>query len=251
MDKKHVKEKSQRYRFWRMLLIVVLSGLLGFGVGYFDLENSIRIDPLALVQMIQGGVLVVEAIFFLLVVYYLWRSRRFSLAKQEEMDEDRAGDLEVGAQKAYSLATIWSNLQILPFLIGTLLYLREIKEVTATLYTNINFILLFLFVLLSNVLIRSHFKVLHGKALPRFAMGKEAREWVIEQMDEAERQVNYEENFELMFRLVNLVFPSIFIILIVGSVITRLDLLPTAVVLSIVYLYIIISQYRITKRYYK
>ena len=70
-------------------------------------------------------------------------------------------------------------------------------------------------------------------------------------MDEAEKQINYEENFEVVVKLSNYILPSFLLALLLIGVAFKTDILLALFVVSILYIYILISQYKITKRYYK
>ena len=70
-------------------------------------------------------------------------------------------------------------------------------------------------------------------------------------MDEAEKQINYEENFEVVVKLSNYILPSFLLALLLIGIAFKTDILLALFVVSILYIYILISQYKITKRYYK
>ena len=70
-------------------------------------------------------------------------------------------------------------------------------------------------------------------------------------IDEAEKQICYEENYDIVFKLSNYVLPiSLMAIFLVG-IAFQADILLALVVVSLIYVYILVSQYKITKRYYK
>ena len=77
------------------------------------------------------------------------------------------------------------------------------------------------------------------------------REFMMSMMDEAEKQINYEENFEVVVKLSNYILPSFLLALLLIGVAFKTDILLALFVVSILYIYILISQYKITKRYYK
>ena len=98
---------------------------------------------------------------------------------------------------------------------------------------------------------RKTFKQIYGKAIPRNSSGAEVRELMMSMMDEAEKQICYEENFDIVFKLSNYVLPiSLMVIFLVG-ITFQTDILLALVVVSLIYVYILVSQYKITKRYYK
>ena len=70
-------------------------------------------------------------------------------------------------------------------------------------------------------------------------------------MDEVEKQICYEENFDIVFKLSNYVLPISLIAIILVGITFQTDILLALVVVSLIYVYILVSQYKITKRYYK
>ena len=70
-------------------------------------------------------------------------------------------------------------------------------------------------------------------------------------MDEAEKQISYEENYEIIIKLSNYILPSLLPALLLIGIAFKTDILLALFVVSILYIYILISQYKITKRYYK
>ena len=98
---------------------------------------------------------------------------------------------------------------------------------------------------------RKTFNLVYAKPIPRNADAKEMREFMMSMMDEAEKQINYEENFEVVVKLSNYILPSLLLALLLIGVAFKTDILLALFVVSILYIYILISQYKITKRYYK
>ena len=70
-------------------------------------------------------------------------------------------------------------------------------------------------------------------------------------MDEAEKQISYEENFEVIVKLSNYILPIMLIGILIIGLAFQTDILLALFAVSIIYIYILISQYKITKRYYK
>lgn len=104
---------------------------------------------------------------------------------------------------------------------------------------------------LSDIFFRKTFHLIYGKPIPRNANAKEVREFLMSMMDEAEKQINYEENFEVVVKLSNYILPSLLLALLIIGFAFQADILLALFVVSILYIYILISQYKITKRYYK
>ena len=113
------------------------------------------------------------------------------------------------------------------------------------------FLVLFALFFLSDIFFRKTFHLIYGKPIPRNANAKEVREFLMSMMDEAEKQISYEENFEVVVKLSNYILPSLLLALLLIGVAFKTDILLALFVVSILYIYILISQYKITKRYYK
>ena len=79
------------------------------------------------------------------------------------------------------------------------------------------FLVLIVLFFLSDIFFRKTFHLLYGKPIPRNANAKEVREFMMSMMDEAEKQISYEENFEVVVKLSNYVLPiSLIAIFLVG-----------------------------------
>lgn len=113
------------------------------------------------------------------------------------------------------------------------------------------FVVLFAMFVVADQLYRKTFKLIYGMEIPRNANAKEVREFMMSRMDEAEKQISYEENFEVVVKLSNYILPSLLIVLLIIGIAFQTDILLALIVVSIIYIYILISQYKITKRYYK
>ncbi|WP_234823264.1 hypothetical protein, partial [Mycobacterium tuberculosis] len=82
------------------------------------------------------------------------------------------------------------------------------------LYLFLDLIVLFFLV---GIFYRKTFDLIYGKPLPRNANAKEVCEFLMSMMDEAEKQISYEENFEEVVKLSNYILPIMLIgILIIG-----------------------------------
>ena len=113
------------------------------------------------------------------------------------------------------------------------------------------FLALIVLFFLVGIFYRKTFDLIYGKPLPRNANAKEVREFMMSMMDEAEKQISYEENFEVVVKLSNYILPSLLLGLLIIGIAFQTDILLALSVVSIIYIYILISQYKITKRYYK
>ena len=57
------------------------------------------------------------------------------------------------------------------------------------------FLVLIALFFLSDIFFRKTFHLIYGKPIPRNANAKEVREFMMSMMDEAEKQISYEENY--------------------------------------------------------
>ena len=79
----------------------------------------------------------------------------------------------------------------------------------------------------------------------------QGRRMTDEELDEAEKQISYEENYEIIIKLSNYILPISLIAIFLVGIAFHTDILLALVVVSLIYVYILVSQYKITKRYYK
>ena len=172
-------------------------------------------------------------------------------------DEDEAYRYESQTRRIYDLATIFKGVMIVPYLLVIYFSCQKLiyEEKLTGVFGRYSIPLIFLGLLLLTFGLehqfRKTFKQISGKAIPRNASGAEVRELIMSMMDEAEKQICYEENFDIVFKLSNYVLPiSLMAIFLVG-ITFQTDILLALVVVSLIYIYILVSQYKITKRYYK
>ena len=113
------------------------------------------------------------------------------------------------------------------------------------------FLALIVLFFLVGIFYRKTFNLVYGKPIPRNANAKEVREFMMSMMDEAEKQISYEENYEIIIKLSNYILPFALIGIFLIGTFFHTDILLALVVVSLIYIYILVSQYKITKRYYK
>lgn len=263
--KKQQQERSARYRFWRNVGIITGSGLIGGGIGVltgmFGLKKPLEIQTFFSKEVLFGGSAVLFMVVFILTMSLLVHARKVHQKMLQIDDEDEAYRYDIQKKKLYGLATIFKGIMILPYFLVIIFYCQLMymdRPGTGNLaFIFGDFTILYLFLvlialfLLSDVFFRKTFHLLYGKPIPRNANAKEVREFMMSMMDEAEKQISYEENFEVVVKLSNYILPSILIALLIIGIAIHTDILLALFVVSIIYIYILISQYKITKRYYK
>lgn len=262
--KKQQQERSPRYRFWRNVGIITASGLIGgvIGVltGMFGSKTSIELQNLFDKEDLYVGSFILFLIIFAFVLSLLLMSRK-SYYKMSETEDEEAYRFESQMKKRYDLATIFKGILLIPYMFVIIFYTQQYSfddKMTGT-YMHIFgsytmfyiFVSLFAMFVVADQLYRKTFKLIYGMEIPRNANAKEVRELMMSMMDEAEKQICYEENFDIVFKLSNYVLPISLMVIILVGITFQTDILLALVVVSLIYIYILVSQYKITKRYYK
>lgn len=255
--KKKYQERSARYRFWRNIGMLLLGGIVGFLTGLVGSDHPIEFQKLFDRHMLYLGSIILYLVSFGIASTYLLSSRQSHRKMEETEDDEEAYHYESQTRRIYHLATIFKAVMMVPYLLviffssQILVYEEKPSEVLGK-YTNpLVFLALILLTFGLEHQFRKTFKQIYGKAIPRNSSGAEVRELMMSMMDEAEKQICYEENFDIVFKLSNYVLPiSLMVIFLVG-IIFQTDILLALVVVSLIFVYILVSQYKITKRYYK
>ena len=245
--KKKYQERSARYRFWRNMALVLLGLIIGFLTGYFGSDHPIEIQKLFDRDMLYIGSIILYLVIFGIASTYLISSRQSYQMMEETEDED----------EAYRYETIFKGVMIVPYLLviffscQKLVYEEKLTGAFGKYTIPLIFLALILLTFGLEHQFRKTFKQIYGKAIPRNSSGAEVRELMMSMMDEAEKQICYEENFDIVFKLSNYVLPISLMVIILVGITFQTDILLALVVVSLIYIYILVSQYKITKRYYK
>lgn len=262
--KKQPQKRSPRYRFWRNIGLMTASGLIGGGLGVltgmFGSKTSIELQNLFDKEDLYVGSFILFLIIFAIVLSLLLMSRK-SYYKMSETEDEEAYRFESQMKKCYDLATIFKGILLIPYMFVIIFYTQQYSlddKMTGT-YMHIFgsytmfyiFVSLFAMFVVADQLYRKTFKLIYGMEIPRNANAKEVREFMMSMMDEAEKQISYEENFEVVVKLSNYILPIMLIGILIIGIAFQTDILLALSVVSIIYIYILISQYKITKRYYK
>lgn len=263
--KKKYKERSARYRFWRNVGIITGSGLIGGVIGFltvmFGSEKPLEIQSLFSKEVLLLGSILLFFILFMVTIALLISARKVHQKMLQIEDEDEAYHYDIQKEKLYGLATIFKGIMILPYFLVVIFYSQlvymdrpstgHLAFIFGTFTMLYLFLVLFALFFLSDIFFRKTFHLIYGKPIPRNANAKEVREFMMSMMDEAEKQISYEENYEIIIKLSNYILPSLLIALLIIGIAFHTDILLALFVVSIIYIYILISQYKITKRYYK
>ena len=263
--KKQQQERSARYRFWRNVGIITVSGLIGgvigFLTGMFGFEKPLEIQSFFSKEVLLLGSAVLFLVAFILTITLLMCARKVHQKMLQIEDDDEAYHYDLQKKKLYGLATIFKGIMILPYFLFVIFYSQLVyldrpgAGDMAFIFGDFTMLYLFLVLIalffLSDIFFRKTFHLIYGKPIPRNANAKEVREFMMSMMDEAEKQISYEENFEVVVKLSNYILPSLIIALLLIGIAFKTDIILALIIVSIIYIYILISQYKITKRYYK
>ena len=263
--KKQPQKRSPRYRFWRNVGIITVSCLIGGGLGVltgmFGSEKPIEIQSLFSKEVLYLGSVVLFLIMFMITMGLLMWGRKVHQKMLQIEDEDEAYHYDVQKKKLYGLATIFKGILILPYFLVIIFYSQlmsmdrpgtgNLPFIFGPFTMHYLFLALIVLFFLVGIFYRKTFKLVYGKPIPRNANAKEVREFMMSMMDEAEKQISYEENYEIIIKLSNYILPISLIAIFLVGIAFHTDILLALVVVSLIYLYILVSQYKITKRYYK
>ena len=259
--KKQQQERSDRYRFWRNVGIITVSGLIGgvigFLTGMFGSEKPLEIQSFFSKELLLLGSVVFFLVVFLITMALLMRVRKLHYKLLQIEDDDEAYHYDIQKEKLYGLATIFKGIMILPYFFVIIFYIQlmYLDKPTAFIFGPFTMLYLFLALIvlffLVSIFYRKTFNLVYGKPIPRNADAKEMREFMMSMMDEAEKQISYEENYEIIIKLNNYILPISLIAIFLVGIAFHTDILLALVVVSLIYVYILVSQYKITKRYYK
>ena len=249
--KKQQQERTPRYRFWRNVGIITVSGLIGGVIGFLT-RKPLEIQSLFSKKILLLGSAVLFLVAFILTITFLMRARKVHQKMLQIEDEDEAYHYDIQRKKLYGLATIFKGIMLLPYLLVIIFYSQLVDldrpgaGDMAFIFGDFTMLYLFLalFVLffLSDSFCRKTFHLIYGKPIPRNANAKEVREFMMSMMD---------ENFEVVVKLSNYILPFALIGIFLIGTFFHTDILLALVVVSLIYVYILVSQYKITKRYYK
>ena len=235
----------------------LLGVIIGFLIVYFGADHPIKFQKLFNRDMLYIGSIILYLVSFGIASTYLLSSRQSYQMMEETEDEDEAYHYEGQTRRLYDLAAIFKGVMIVPYLLVIYFSCQKLvyeEKLTGTLgkYTiPLVFLGLLLLTFGLEHQFRKMFKQIYGKAIPRNASGAEVRELMMSMMDEAEKQICYEENFDIVFKLSNYVLPISLMAIFLVVITFQADILLALVVVSLIYVYILVSQYKITKRYYK
>ena len=252
--KKQQQERTPRYRFWRNVGIITVSGLIGGVIGFltemFGYEKPLEIQSFFSKEVLLLGSAVLFLVAFILTITLLMCARKVHQKMLQIEDDDEAYHYDIQKKKLYGLATIFKGIMILPYFLFVIFYSQLVDldrpgaGDMAFIFGDFTMLYLFLVLIalffLSDIFFRKTFHLIYGKPIPRNANAKEVREFMMSMMDEAEKQISYEENYEIIIKLSNYILPISLIAIFLVGIAFHTDILLALVVVSLIYLYILV-----------
>ena len=196
--KKQQQERTPRYRFWRNVGIITVSGLIGgvigFLTGMFGSEKPMEIQSFFSKELLLLGSVVFFLVVFLITMALLMRVRKLHYKLLQIEDDDEAYHYDIQKEKLYGLATIFKGIMILPYFFIIIFYIQLMYFDKPAAFIFGPFTMLYLFLalivlfFLVSIFYRKTFNLVYGKPIPRNADAKEMREFMMSMMDEAKNR---------------------------------------------------------------
>lgn len=124
--KKQQQEQSARYRFWRNVGIITVSGLIGGVIGFltemFGSEKPLEIQSFFSKEGLLLGSAVLFLVAFILTITLLMCARKVHQKMLQIEDDDEAYHYDIQKKKLYGLATIFKGIMILPYFLFVIFY---------------------------------------------------------------------------------------------------------------------------------
>ena len=187
-------------------------------------------------------------LLFAVSFYYFSLSRKTYSQYQAEEDDEQADSLYKKAFISFDLATILYNITLALglLMIGISLYLLNESHYLLFLLDY----LLFMSLLLILPVYKKTLKLLRNYDFPLMALPKDALD-LVNSFDEGEKQVSFEENYKIVFRLNQIILPIFYMLAFLVSAATQQFQWLAFLVIVAIHIYINIAQYKATKRYYQ
>ena len=214
--------------------------IVAFLIGFVGSDHPIEFQKLFDRDMLYIGSIILYLIIFGIASTYLFSSRQSYQMMEATEDEDEAYRYESQTRRIYDLATMFKGVMIVPYLLviffscQKLIYEEKLTGILGKYTIPLTFLGLLLLTFGLEHQFRKTFKQIYGKAIPRNSSGAEVRELIMSMMDEAEKQISYEENFEVVVKLSNYILPIMLIGILIIGLVFQTDILLALFVVSII-----------------
>ena len=232
-------------RKWLRVVVCMLSAFVGaFAYTLRGIAEQIQMSQV--LHTVYGFALVIGGISFILAMYYLGKSRAVYTLYQRVAEED-SDQTYVRAYRYLDYGSVSSNVLMIAMMISGIILISPIFKNTLLILPAL--ILLCLYIIVANYLLRTIFIVRHYK-LSVYYTPKDILAY-LNSYDEGEKQAEMESAYLTLFRLNQILLPSLYFLLIVLSVVLREIQVVALVLLVVIHFYITIAQLRKTKCYFK
>ena len=232
-------------RWLRVVMCMLSAFVVAFAYTLRGIVEQIQMEQV--LPTIYGIALVIGGLSFVLAMYYLGKSREIYTLYQRATEEEDSDQTYVRAYRYLDYGSVSSNVLMIAMMTSGIILISPIFKNTLLILPTL--ILLCLYIIVANYLLRTIFIVRHYK-LSAYYTPKDILTY-LNSYDEGEKQAEMESAFLTLFRLDQIILPLLYILLIVLSVILRGIQVVALVLLIIIHLYITIAQLRKTKRYFK
>ena len=235
------------------LMSVVFGGFLGGFVGMFKAgaeSYEVILDVKVLIPWISAICLLIGFISILLTFNFLKKSRKFHSLYQEEMDDNLNETYYVQMYRNLEFGNIAFNITSVAILLALFISASEVVILNRS---NLTLSLSFLgLVLIFNV--QKYFyktiAIVRQFDMVFFSMPKDILGYV-NSYDEGERQANLEQSFRILFQLHQYVFPALYFLIALFSLLTGEIQLLAFLLVGTIHIYINVMQLPMVKRYFK
>ena len=221
---------------------LLLGGLIGmFGATFTNLHLNISQEQ---VQFILTTIFFCLGILSTIVaLYFIMNSRKVYASYLAEEDDELNERAYIKMYRSLDYGTVAYNVLQVSMLFSLLTVLPSHDLPISA------FLLAVLTILVGSFCIKTTSKI-RNYQISILATPKEVLDY-LETYDEGEKQAEMAEAYLILFKLNQLILPSVYIILFALSIILGQVQLVAALITAVIHLYINIAQLRKTKRYFK
>lgn len=237
--------------FQGFLIGAVVGGPLGFIVGFFGLEDGLKLPMIQIIEVLQYLIYAAILVTIILTINYVIVVRRDLGGYQEAEDEDEQEKLYSVLGRKSSYATVFSGMAIVFSMINTILGYRVIFESESARIEFPVFAILTLFISIGlQLYVISLSNRIRGYKATLVPTYKELKNNVYH-LDEAELEANKEMSYEIVLTLSQVILPGIYVFLMfLGFIFQKVELTSILIVASI-HIYILVMNFKMAKSHYK
>ncbi len=254
-----MKEQKRISKQKRVLynVLILLAGAFVGGLSILFSETgllkNISWSTIFTVQLLRQLGRASLIIFYPLVFFLIYRTRKYNEAYEKEADEDKNYEWYRLTFKNLEYATIVFNISniisLFTLLVGVI-YIEHITNRQSSLqWGYIEYVIVILMFVSQVAFLKTVQMVRHYK-LSAFPTTEEIKEFVLS-YDESELQANYEQCYLILFNVNQRLLPALYVILGILGAFTPLNVVSGFVVLVVIHIYINLMYYPMVRKYFK